>query len=151
MTEAAPRKLVSAAAPASCCLRFELKEDEHYTAFLEAVKERPPGVPLLTVSNHCSPLDDPAVLVGMLPPSLTMRPERMRWTICAQEICFKWAAAAAALGSAKVGVLHYEFMRFFKAKGKTDVVHSPTCCTGAWICSPVMYTGNHQPHLTAVA
>ena len=82
--------------------RFELKEDEHYEKFLGLVKGRPRGVPLLTVSNHCSPLDDPGVLVGMLPSSVTVRPELMRWTICAQEICFKWTSAGIGFGSAKV-------------------------------------------------
>ncbi|CAN0355969.1 unnamed protein product [Pylaiella littoralis] len=81
---------------------FELKEDEHYEKLLGLVKDRPKGVPLLTVSNHCSPLDDPGVLVGMLPASVTVRPELMRWTICAQEICFKWASAGTGFGSAKV-------------------------------------------------
>ncbi|CAM9402857.1 unnamed protein product [Scytosiphon promiscuus] len=82
--------------------KFELKEDDHYKKFLGMVKERPKGVPLLTVSNHCSPLDDPGVLVGMLPASVTVRPELMRWTICAQEICFKWTAAGTGFGSGKV-------------------------------------------------
>lgn len=66
------------------------------------VEDRPKGVPLLTVSNHCSPLDDPGVLVGMLPARVTVRPELMRWTICAQEICFKWTAAGTGFGSGKV-------------------------------------------------
>ncbi|CAM9570618.1 unnamed protein product [Ectocarpus sp. 4 AP-2014] len=81
---------------------FELKEDEHYRKFLSLVKERPSGVPLLTVCNHCSPVDDPGVLVGMLPARVTVRPELMRWTICAQEICFKWTAAGTGFGSGKV-------------------------------------------------
>lgn len=82
--------------------RFELKDDEHYATLVEVIKDRPPGVPLLTVANHTSPLDDPGVLVGMLPAWLCARPHLMRWTLCAQEICFKMTAAEVAFGSAKV-------------------------------------------------
>lgn len=90
-----------------------MKEDEHYDKFLGLVKGRPRGVPLLTVSNHCSPLDDPGVLVGMLPASVTVRPELMRWTICAQEICFKWISAGTGFGSAKVRVFVFSYFRVF--------------------------------------
>lgn len=82
--------------------RFELKDDDHYRTFLDNVTGRPEGVPLLTVSNHASPLDDPGVLVGMLPASVTVKPNLMRWTLCAREICFKQASTQTGFGSAKV-------------------------------------------------
>lgn len=82
--------------------RFELKDDDHYRTFLNNVTARPEGVPLLTVSNHVSPLDDPGVLVGMLPASVTVKPNLMRWTLCAQEICFKQTSTQTGFGSAKV-------------------------------------------------
>ncbi|CAM9633722.1 unnamed protein product [Ascophyllum nodosum] len=81
--------------------KFEIKDDEHYRVFVEAVRNRPSGVPLLTVANHCSPLDDPGVFVGMLPPSVTATPELMRWTLCAKEICFRGEALQAFFGAAK--------------------------------------------------
>ena len=51
---------------------------------------RPPGRPLVTVSNHRSTLDDPTVLSAMMPLSLFFtesRHGRMRWTLCANDMC----------------------------------------------------------------
>ncbi|CAM9198930.1 unnamed protein product [Choristocarpus tenellus] len=81
---------------------FKLKKDKHSDALLEAIKSRPPGQSLITVSNHCSPLDDPAVFIAMLPASVTLRPSLVRWTLCAQEICFKKSAHETLFGAAKV-------------------------------------------------
>ncbi|KAK4192099.1 putative lysophosphatidylcholine acyltransferase [Podospora australis] len=43
---------------------------------------------LLTVSNHVSVLDDPAVW-GLLPLSYAFNPNNLRWTLGAHDICFK--------------------------------------------------------------
>ena len=61
--------------------RFTVKTDQHYDAFLTAVAGRPKEQPMITVSNHTCPVDDPMVLSAMLPWSLAaFRPEQMRWS-----------------------------------------------------------------------
>ncbi|XP_053614761.1 tafazzin isoform X2 [Plodia interpunctella] len=52
-----------------------------------AVSQRPPGVPLITVSNHHSCFDDPG-LWGVLDCMPLMRASRMRWSLAAHDICF---------------------------------------------------------------
>jgi monolysocardiolipin acyltransferase len=49
---------------------------------------RPESKPLLTVSNHCSTLDDPTLFATLVPWSVDLRPKQMRWTICSEELCF---------------------------------------------------------------
>lgn len=56
-------------------------------AGLERALGRPPGTPLLTVSNHHSCFDDPG-LWGALPLRTLLRPDRMRWSLAAHDICF---------------------------------------------------------------
>jgi len=60
--------------------------------FRKYVIEREEGTPLFTVCNHTSTLDDPVVLCGLLPWSFfwtESRHGRVRWSLCAQEICYK--------------------------------------------------------------
>ncbi|XP_073390283.1 N-acylphosphatidylethanolamine synthase isoform X2 [Physcomitrium patens] len=53
---------------------------------LSLVKSRPPGTPLVTVSNHMSTLDDPLMWgIRGLP---LADPKRCRWTLAAEDICF---------------------------------------------------------------
>ena len=52
------------------------------------VLARPPGVALITVANHNSVLDDPGLLALLLPWAARTTPERLRWSICTEEICF---------------------------------------------------------------
>ncbi|KAJ4874472.1 N-acylphosphatidylethanolamine synthase [Raphanus sativus] len=52
------------------------------------VRSRPPGVPLITVSNHMSTLDDP-VMWGGFKGLLSFDPELARWVLAAEDICFK--------------------------------------------------------------
>ncbi|KAL0396249.1 UNVERIFIED_CONTAM: N-acylphosphatidylethanolamine synthase, partial [Sesamum calycinum] len=54
---------------------------------LRLVRHRPPGVPLLTVSNHMSTLDDP-VMWGLKDFPVTDT-ETGRWVLAAEDICFK--------------------------------------------------------------
>ncbi|KAL2247146.1 UNVERIFIED_CONTAM: N-acylphosphatidylethanolamine synthase [Sesamum indicum] len=54
---------------------------------LRLVRHRPPGVPLLTVSNHMSTLDDP-VMWGLKDFPVTDA-ESGRWVLAAEDICFK--------------------------------------------------------------
>jgi len=83
--------------------RFELKKDENYYVFLNSIKNRGKNVPLLTVSNHASPLDDPCLLGAVIPlPMAALKPELLRFSICAREICFKNAALSTFFSLSKV-------------------------------------------------
>ncbi|KAI8910133.1 acyltransferase-domain-containing protein, partial [Gorgonomyces haynaldii] len=49
------------------------------------------GRPLITITNHDSTMDDP-LLFGIMDADF-FRSDQMRWTLCAQEICFtNWLA-----------------------------------------------------------
>ncbi|KAL6998774.1 folate gamma-glutamyl hydrolase [Sarracenia purpurea var. burkii] len=54
---------------------------------IRLVRSRPPGVPLLTVSNHMSTLDDPVMWGFKGFP--TMDAKLVRWVLAAEDICFK--------------------------------------------------------------
>ena len=68
--------------------QFRVKEDEHYAHFVATVRRRDPGVPLITVSNHRSMLDDPFLMASVLPLQMSYQPRYLRWGICSQEFCF---------------------------------------------------------------
>ncbi len=65
----------------------KIKEDNNYHNFLKKVTEREKGRPLLTVSNHRSLFDDPAIMSGILPLKLAVQPRYNRNAICSQEYC----------------------------------------------------------------
>ncbi|KAF5727644.1 N-acylphosphatidylethanolamine synthase [Tripterygium wilfordii] len=54
---------------------------------IRLVRSRPPGVPLITVSNHMSTLDDP-LMWGFKGFPIT-DPDLGRWVLAAEDICFK--------------------------------------------------------------
>ncbi|XAR58094.1 1-acylglycerophosphocholine O-acyltransferase [Bertholletia excelsa] len=54
---------------------------------IRLVRSRPPGVPLLTVSNHMSTLDDPVMWGFKGFPSTDTK--LARWVLAAEDICFK--------------------------------------------------------------
>ncbi|XP_017639143.1 N-acylphosphatidylethanolamine synthase isoform X2 [Gossypium arboreum] len=54
---------------------------------IRLVRSRPPGIPLLTVSNHMSTLDDPLLWGFKGFPSLDAH--LARWVLAAEDICFK--------------------------------------------------------------
>ena len=66
----------------------KIKNDENYTNFLHCVVSREKGRPLITVSNHRSLIDDPAVMSAILPIQLAIFPEYNRYSICSQEYLF---------------------------------------------------------------
>eukprot|EP00899_Mesostigma_viride_P013611 jgi/Mesvir1/22250/Mv14384-RA.1 len=53
---------------------------------LQLTKYRQAGVPLITASNHMSTVDDP--LIWGIPGLPINDPDKCRWTLAAQEICF---------------------------------------------------------------
>lgn len=68
---------------------FEVSNLERFRQY---VIKREAGTPLFTVCNHTSTLDDPVVLCGLLPWSFfwsESRHGRVRWSLCAKEICYK--------------------------------------------------------------
>ncbi|PSC72012.1 phospholipid glycerol acyltransferase family [Micractinium conductrix] len=69
---------------------------------MAAAMERPPGVGLITVSNHVGSIDDPLITSSIVPAGKLLQPERMRWTLCATDRCFKSAALAPFFRAAKV-------------------------------------------------
>jgi monolysocardiolipin acyltransferase len=53
--------------------------------------DRPPGVGLLTYSNHTSTFDEPGLPSALLPWSTFWTEHfhgKMRWTLCARDVCF---------------------------------------------------------------
>eukprot|EP01026_Neomeris_dumetosa_P081466 TRINITY_DN9160_c0_g1_i14.p1 TRINITY_DN9160_c0_g1~~TRINITY_DN9160_c0_g1_i14.p1 ORF type:complete len:420 (-),score=32.96 TRINITY_DN9160_c0_g1_i14:418-1629(-) len=59
--------------------------------FEEMALLRPKGTPLITVSNHVSAVDDPAVLTAVIPVWTVFRQDVLRWSMCAKDRCFKYA------------------------------------------------------------
>ena len=58
-----------------------------------AVLRRDAGRGLITVSNHCSVLDDPGLLcAGVLPSQAFIAPSLIRWGLCAERGCFEKGA-----------------------------------------------------------
>ena len=91
--------------------RFRAKDDANYQNFLSLLKlTRDDGDgrsqqgkrTLLTVSNHCSTLDDPILFGSILPGFSSWVPSNLRWSLCSQEICFKRPVLAAFFGAGKV-------------------------------------------------
>ncbi|CAN0914160.1 ATP-dependent Clp protease proteolytic subunit-related protein 3, chloroplastic [Linum grandiflorum] len=68
----------------------------------KALLERPKGTPLVTVSNHVASVDDPFVIASLLPPSVILDAQNLRWTLCASDRCFKNSVTSAFFKSVKV-------------------------------------------------
>ena len=54
---------------------------------IDAIKTRPKGTPIITISNHESCFDDPG-LWGALPLKYVCSSKRIRWALAAHDICF---------------------------------------------------------------
>uniref|UniRef100_A0A7S2NY36 Tafazzin family protein n=1 Tax=Leptocylindrus danicus TaxID=163516 RepID=A0A7S2NY36_9STRA len=85
---------------------FTLLKDDHYDFLIQTIRQETnnPGSnkAVITVSNHNSTIDDPVLFGLLLPWDLKLRPMKIRWTLCSQEICFKNPAIAAMFGAGKV-------------------------------------------------
>jgi hypothetical protein len=77
---------------------FTVNGSEKFAAALD----RPPGTPLITVSNHVGALDDPFVIAAILPPERVSDSKAMRWTMCASDRCFKHTLLSPLFRAAKV-------------------------------------------------
>ncbi len=67
---------------------FNNKLRVYHRERLTAAFERPAQQPLITVSNHQSTIDDPALLSALIPYSAHTDPVLSRWGWCASELCF---------------------------------------------------------------
>ncbi|XVE87579.1 hypothetical protein DITRI_Ditri18aG0128800 [Diplodiscus trichospermus] len=85
-----PRKIVvfavGAFAKAAVTL-FNTSSIHNADTLIRLVRSRPPGIPLLTVSNHMSTLDDPLIWGFKGFPSMDAK--MARWVLAAEDICFK--------------------------------------------------------------
>ncbi|KMT08682.1 hypothetical protein BVRB_6g139560 isoform C [Beta vulgaris subsp. vulgaris] len=85
-----PRKvIITAVGTFAKALTTLLNTTTVYNAetLLRLVRSRPPGVPLLTFSNHMSTLDDP-LMWGFKGFPITDA-KLARWVLAAEDICFK--------------------------------------------------------------
>ncbi len=79
--------------------RVEFLDRYKLDAFVN--EPRPSGVPLITVANHASTMDDPLLMSAIMPSTVLGRAERMRWGVCTEDICFASAPTAAFMGLGK--------------------------------------------------
>lgn len=83
-----PRRVVIASGSAICKLIssfLNTTQVHNLDTLSRLVHARPPGTPLITVSNHMTTLDDP-LMWGIK--GFTADPKLARWTLTAEDICF---------------------------------------------------------------
>lgn len=68
---------------------------------MERAMARPKDQPLITVSNHLAGVDDPLMLTALLPAKYVLKPEAVRWTMCATDRCFTSPLLSAFFRAAK--------------------------------------------------
>jgi len=56
----------------------------------------------LQVSNHVAAMDDPFVIASLLPPSVMLEAQKLRWTLCATDRCFTNPILSTFFRSVKV-------------------------------------------------
>lgn len=77
--------------------------DEELVPFrttLESARAQGKGV--LTVCNHLAIQDDPIVLTSIMPPSYLLTPSKVRWGVCAEDICHKKPMLSACFATGKI-------------------------------------------------
>ncbi|GAB4848355.1 hypothetical protein Ancab_003048 [Ancistrocladus abbreviatus] len=85
-----PRKLIFMAGGAFAKIVATLLNSttvHNADTLIDLVRSRPPGVPLITVGNHMSTLDDPVMWGFKGFPSTNAK--LARWVLTAEDICFK--------------------------------------------------------------
>ena len=82
---------------------FEIVKDENYFYFLSSIVNRSPDTGVLTVANHRSMFDDPAILSSILPFWINIQPKYLRWDVCSQEYCFNGKIPALFHGYVGLG------------------------------------------------
>ncbi|KAL8088646.1 uncharacterized protein LOC141697922 [Apium graveolens] len=68
----------------------------------QALQHRPNNKSLITVSNHVASLDDPLVIAALIPPSVLLDAQNLRWTLCASDRCFRNPVTSAFFKHVKV-------------------------------------------------
>eukprot|EP00697_Spironema_sp_BW2_P001464 gnl/Spiro4/11966_TR6319_c0_g1_i1.p2 gnl/Spiro4/11966_TR6319_c0_g1~~gnl/Spiro4/11966_TR6319_c0_g1_i1.p2 ORF type:complete len:387 (-),score=126.92 gnl/Spiro4/11966_TR6319_c0_g1_i1:73-1233(-) len=81
---------------------FHVVRDIHYTELVGLMRRRARAQPLITVMNHSTVVDDPAILACAFPFDCIASPRRSRWTLCSDELCFQNTLAAAFSNTGKV-------------------------------------------------
>ena len=91
---------------------------------------RKPGTPLLTFSNHASTLDDPVIVANLISLSTAAQPDKVRWSLCAEDVCFRNRLAASFFYAGKVlpirrgaGIHQDTILRSVELLAKGDWVH----------------------------
>ncbi|CBI23549.3 unnamed protein product, partial [Vitis vinifera] len=85
-----PRRIVFMAVGAfakAVASLFNSTSVQNADTLIRLVRSRPPGIPLITVSNHMSTLDDPVMWGFKGFPSMDAK--LARWVLAAEDICFK--------------------------------------------------------------
>lgn len=54
------------------------------------------------VSNHVAAMDDPFVIASLLPPSVMLEAQKLRWTLCVTDRCFTNPVLSTFFRSVKV-------------------------------------------------
>lgn len=68
----------------------------------QVLENRMENKPLITVSNHVAAMDDPLVIAALLPPSVMLDAQNLRWTLCATDRCFRNPVTSAFFKHVKV-------------------------------------------------
>ncbi|KAG5626081.1 hypothetical protein H5410_011299 [Solanum commersonii] len=68
----------------------------------QVLENRMENKPLITVSNHVAAMDDPLVIAALLPPSVILDAQNLRWTLCATDRCFRNSVTSAFFKHVKV-------------------------------------------------
>ena len=95
---------------------------------------------LITVSNHVASLDDPLLTSALVPAGALLRPQALRWTLCATDRCFTSKAATAFFRAAKVGAGSNSALE--------SSSHCVCCCAGCEEHRHIGFSpGGHQDDL----
>lgn len=108
------------------CTQLEIRNGR---TLIEAISNRVPGTPLITVANHTSTLDDP-LLFGILPLALLFRSRCMRWSLGAEEILFTNRLFSAFFAFGRVlptrrgeGLLQPSMQEALRLLGRGEWIH----------------------------